>query len=67
MITKEVIDSICNKIDEEHHGEGGLRRLSNSDWIYVEKLTRLHQYIFLMLNKGMAAKCRVDDQNGIEM
>ena len=27
----------------------------------------MHQYIFLKLNKGMAAKCRVDDQNGFEM
>ena len=42
-------------------------RLSNSDWVCAEKLTRLHQYIFLKINKGMAAKCRVDDQNGFEM
>ena len=41
--------------------------LSNSDWIYAEKLTRLHQYIFLKLSKGMAAKCRVGDQNGFEV
>ena len=67
MITKEEFDAICNKINEEHHGEGGFRRLSNSDWIFAEKLTRLHQYIFLKLTKGMAAKCRVDDQNGFEM
>ena len=67
MITKEEFDAICNKINEEHHGEGGLRRFWNSDWIYAEKLTRLHQYIFLKLNKGMVAKCRVNDQNGLDV
>ena len=66
-ITKDEFDAMCNKINEDHHGEGGFRRLSNADWIYAEKLTRLHQYLFLKLNKGMAAKCRVDDQNGFEM
>ena len=33
----------------------------------MEHISRLHQYLFLKLNKGVAAKCRVDDENGFEM
>ena len=42
-------------------------KLANSEWIFAEKINRLHRHLFLNLNKGMAAKCRVDDQNGFEM
>ena len=66
VVTKDEFDAICNKISDDHHGDDGFRRVSNSDWIYAEKLTRLHQYLFLKLNKYMAAKCRVDDQNGFD-
>ena len=64
-ITREVFDGFCSQMNEGYR-DGSFLKLSNSDWIYGEKIGRLHQYLILMLSKGSAAKSRFYDQNGFE-
>ena len=55
VVTKDEFDAICNKINDDHNRDDGFRRLSNSDWIYAKKLTRLHRYLVLR-NAGLTIR-----------